>query len=159
MPAGKSGKKIFVISMNAITSEAQNALLKLLEEPAEYAHFFLIIPSSHLLLPTVKSRLSFIGSGSSALTNGYSDEAKIFVISSIAKRLEQIKKLAEEITKEKKTRHDAIELLDAIQAVVFEERGPKEGEQALSCIETARKYINDRSPSVKMLLEHVALNI
>src|SRR2546421_501162 len=52
MPIHDSGKKIFILTMNGITVEAQNALLKLLEEPAEYSHFFLILPSAHLLLPT-----------------------------------------------------------------------------------------------------------
>ena len=62
-PVGTAQKKIFVLTMNGITIEAQNALLKLLEEPAEYAHFFLIVPSAHLLLPTVKSRMLEITTG------------------------------------------------------------------------------------------------
>ncbi len=57
-PILEGGKKIFVLQVNAITVEAQNALLKLLEEPPAYAHFFIIVPSAHLLLPTVKSRMS-----------------------------------------------------------------------------------------------------
>ncbi|MEN9524314.1 MAG: hypothetical protein RL536_383, partial [Candidatus Parcubacteria bacterium] len=56
-PVTPDGKKIFVLRMNGITVEAQNALLKLFEEPADYAHFFIIISSAHLLLPTVKSRM------------------------------------------------------------------------------------------------------
>ena len=68
-PVYEGSKKIFVLTLNGITVEAQNALLKLLEEPAEYAHFFLIIPSAHLLLPTVKSRLCFIDTGFAAGTS------------------------------------------------------------------------------------------
>ncbi|MCX6719263.1 MAG: hypothetical protein NTZ38_02720, partial [Candidatus Taylorbacteria bacterium] len=62
MPTHSSGKKFFILSMDDITVEAQNALLKLLEEPSAYAHFFLIVPSVHLLLPTIKSRLETIDS-------------------------------------------------------------------------------------------------
>ena len=48
-PTSELGKRIFILSMNGITIEAQNALLKLLEEPAPYAHFFLVVPSAHIL--------------------------------------------------------------------------------------------------------------
>ena len=70
-PVHGSGKKIFILTMSAITSEAQNALLKLLEEPPEYAHIFLVLPSAHLLLPTVKSRLSMLDVGKAIGRNGY----------------------------------------------------------------------------------------
>ncbi len=157
-PVTEVGKKIFVLQMNGITVEAQNALLKLLEEPAEYAHFFLIIPSTHLLLPTVKSRMSLLEIGTD-INSELSGSAKKFVTLSKAKRLDEIKKLVEDITKEKKTKQDAIDFLNAIQAVIYEEKGVKEGKSTLEVIETARMYIHDRAPSVKMLLEYVALNV
>ena len=59
------GKKIFVISTNSITREAQNSLLKIFEEPTEGTHFFLILSSSRILIPTLKSRLHVIPSISS----------------------------------------------------------------------------------------------
>ncbi|MEK7641605.1 MAG: hypothetical protein AAB365_01265 [Patescibacteria group bacterium] len=166
-PIGSSGKKIFIVTTNAATVEAQNALLKLLEEPAEYAHFFLIVPSGHILLPTIKSRtteVSFqnsgvIGAQKSADCAELVEEAQKFLKMPAAKRLEVVKKLMEDITKEKKTKQDAINFLNAIQEVVYEEKDIKEGVKSLEAIETARKYIHDRAPSVKMLLEYVALNV
>lgn len=164
-PVTETGKKVFVLQMNGITVEAQNALLKLLEEPAEYAHFFIVIPSAHLLLPTVKSRMRFVSSdvAEKSVTAGvevevYSLAEKLLTLSA-AKRLEEVKKLIDDISKEKKTKQDAIDLLNAIQAVVYEERGVKEGKSALETIELARNYIHDRAPSVKMLLEYVMLNV
>jgi DNA polymerase III delta prime subunit len=164
-PVTETGKKVFVLQMNGITVEAQNALLKLLEEPAEYAHFFIVIPSAHLLLPTVKSRMRFVSSGvaEKSVTAGvevevYSLAEKLLTLSA-AKRLEEVKKLIDDISKEKKTKQDAIDLLNAIQAVVYGERGVKEGKSALETIELARNYIHDRAPSVKMLLEYVMLNV
>lgn len=163
-PIGVTGKKIFILTMNGITTEAQNALLKLLEEPAEYAHFFLIVPSAHLLLPTVRSRMRMIqDSGFKIQENDTNDnlnsEAQKFIKLTPAKRLEVIKKLVEDITKEKKSKQDAIDLLNAVQATIYEEKGAKNGVKELEAIEVARKYLNDRAPSVKMLLEYVALNI
>jgi len=112
-PVSATGKKIFIIKTDGINIEAQNALLKLLEEPADYAYFFIIIPSANLLLPTVKSRLHFIeknksnsnevsnvkkaGVGSKTKQNDdldsnlgeISEEAKKFLVSSPTKRLEK----------------------------------------------------------------------
>lgn len=165
-PIGITGKKIFIISTNAATVEAQNALLKLFEEPAEYAHFFLIVPSAHILLPTVKSRMQEVASNKLQVASRKNqadseliDEAQKFLKMTPAKRLEVVKKLIEDITKEKKTKQDAINFLNAIQSVVHEEKGVKEGQKQLESIETARKYIHDRAPSVKMLIEYVALSI
>jgi hypothetical protein len=76
-----------------------------------------------------------------------------------AKRLEEVKKLIDDISKEKKTRQDAIELLNALQTVVREQKGVQEGASALLTIEMARNYMHDRAPSIKMLLEYVMLNI
>lgn len=168
------GKKVFIIQMNAITVEAQNALLKLLEEPPEYAHFFLLVPSAHLLLPTVKSRLSAIddtlrsairqpadtGKDSRRVPIDAGDPAaRSFLKMSPPKRLEFIKKLLDDVSKEKKTKQDAIDFLNAVQSVVYKDTGVKKGMRELRSIETARKYMNDRAPSLKMLLEYVALSV
>lgn len=49
--------KVYIIENGgALTDEAQNAMLKILEEPPEYAVFIIIITSSSILLPTVASR-------------------------------------------------------------------------------------------------------
>lgn len=169
-PVGDAGKKIFIVTMNGITVEAQNALLKLLEEPPEYAHFYLIIPSAHLLLPTVRSRISFLDSKGAGLRGSISERndemskvTNIFVTWPVSKRLEWVKSLVDEIAKEKRTKQDAIDFLDALQAEIRGDGGSigglKKNVETLKAIETARKYLNDRAPSVKMLLEYVALNI
>ncbi len=52
-----SPKKVFVFEhAEQLTQQAQNKMLKLIEEPPAYAVFVLIIPSAELLLPTVQSR-------------------------------------------------------------------------------------------------------
>ncbi len=172
-PIGQGGKKIFLVSMNGITVEAQNALLKLFEEPAEYAHFFIVIPSAHILLPTVKSRMQEFQVSKEVTKPGNKKDAgnlaginsevlktaQKLVTLSKAKRLEEVKKLADEISKDKKTKQDAIELLNALQAIIYDERGVKEGKSALEAIEFARSYMHDRAPSVKMLLEYVMLSM
>lgn len=56
-----SNKKVFIINnSNLMTREAQNSLLKTLEEPPEYITIILVTSNSNLFLPTVKSRCSKI---------------------------------------------------------------------------------------------------
>jgi DNA polymerase-3 subunit delta' len=52
-----SDKKIFIIAEGgALTQEAQNGLLKVLEEPPSYAVFIILVPKASMLLDTVLSR-------------------------------------------------------------------------------------------------------
>lgn len=53
----ESENKIYIITDGAaLTAEAQNAMLKILEEPPEYAVFIIIAASASVLLPTILSR-------------------------------------------------------------------------------------------------------
>lgn len=73
-------EKHFVIVAKTMTREAQNALLKVLEEPPQTTCFALVLPSSSQLLPTVLSRVQLMqetahltAGGSSFLRMTYSD--------------------------------------------------------------------------------------
>ncbi|EAI1295844.1 DNA polymerase III subunit delta', partial [Campylobacter jejuni] len=50
-------EKILVLMADSYRIEAQNFLLKLLEEPPKNIKFLIVVPSKNLLLPTIKSRL------------------------------------------------------------------------------------------------------
>ena len=47
--------KIYVIPNQDMRLEAQNALLKILEEPPEYAVFLLLTDNPNKMLPTIRS--------------------------------------------------------------------------------------------------------
>ena len=51
------GKRFFIISTNNVTVQAQNSMLKMLEEPGENTHFFLILPTLSILIETLLSRV------------------------------------------------------------------------------------------------------
>ena len=56
-----SNKKVYIINdSNFMRKEAQNALLKTLEEPPAYTTIILIAPNEKLFLPTIKSRCTKI---------------------------------------------------------------------------------------------------
>jgi DNA polymerase-3 subunit delta' len=56
----ESKTKYIVLAGNSFTSEAQNSLLKVLEEPPHNIEFIIISPTKSNLLPTVRSRLPII---------------------------------------------------------------------------------------------------
>ena len=56
----KYDRKIFIISTNFITKDAQNSLLKIFEEPRADSVFFLVMAGASDLIPTLKSRLIII---------------------------------------------------------------------------------------------------
>lgn len=57
----EGSRRVFVIDdAEAMRDESQNALLKTLEEPGEFAHFILLVRARELILPTIASRCSSV---------------------------------------------------------------------------------------------------
>lgn len=70
-----SNKKVYIINdSNLMTKEAQNSLLKTLEEPPEYITIILVATDENLFLPTIKSRCNKI------LFNKLTDEQLIQIL-------------------------------------------------------------------------------
>lgn len=153
----EGGKRIFVIEANGITHEAQNSLLKIFEEPHEHTHFFLIMPSVEVLLPTLRSRLLILQSDKESDVIGIK-EAENFITLSKKEKIEYVDELAERISDEKATKNDAQKFLAALEVVLYK-KGMEKNAVALKAILKVRDYMNDRGASVKQLLEFVALNM
>ena len=176
----EDARKIFIIRTNFITHEAQNSLLKMFEEPGEGNHFFILTPAAHILLPTLKSRLLIVqnegeggrgekgGSkkgGQNANTNAGKIagdlEAATFLKSSPPKRLKIVSALLAEIEAEKKTKADAIHLVETLLKELHAAKSPqkytKEDVAAFEELMKCRDYLGDRAASTKLLLEHIAL--
>jgi len=56
----ESQTKYIVLAGNSFTTEAQNSLLKVLEEPPRNIEFIIISPTKSNLLPTIRSRLPVV---------------------------------------------------------------------------------------------------
>jgi len=149
-------KRIFIIETSNITHEAQNSLLKVFEEPNEDSHFFLIMPSVHVLLPTLKSRLMIVSAGDKEqLGVEVMKNAKDFLEMNTKDKVAYVDEMAKDISDEKLSKSDAVEFLAALEFVVYKQKG---NTNILKAILQAREYINDRSASIKQLLESVALS-
>ncbi|MHB1769749.1 MAG: hypothetical protein ACYCPH_01565, partial [Minisyncoccota bacterium] len=59
--------KVLIVTASRAYHEAQNALLKLFEEPPEGVHLFFVLPSMGGLLPTLRSRVHTLNSTMSDL--------------------------------------------------------------------------------------------
>ena len=150
-----NGKKIFIISFNFITREAQNALLKVLEEPTAGTYIFIITPTSHIFLDTVLSRVSVVKGKSESET--LIDPRK-FLKDSYADRIDAVTKLVKKIKDEKASKADAILFVKNLQSIVYKDAGSNKANfKNLKKLMEIEDYMQDTSSSVKMLLEEVAL--
>ncbi|MFZ3011808.1 MAG: hypothetical protein WA060_02325 [Minisyncoccia bacterium] len=102
-----SEKRIFLVSINSFSLDAQNVLLKMFEEPVPDTHFFLIVPDVNALLKTLVSRFYLIapepGLGAEAkdaLSRSPMGEAEKFIVMSVRERLDFIKELLTETAEE-----------------------------------------------------------
>jgi hypothetical protein len=80
-------ERVFILAYPDFTREAQNALLKLLEEPPTTARFYVITNRAGNLLETVRSRLVYGGNEEQTF---HAREYEDFLRLSYAERLEHI---------------------------------------------------------------------
>lgn len=142
---GFSGRRDFVIFTEKILAPAQNALLKLFEEPPAQTYFHLIIPDESLLLPTLRSRLVKIED--TKINENDRAEAKDFFKKTFAERLIFITEKAEKDPL-------AIEHL----AVKLGKLNIQDSKWKASLLLVLR-YIKNNGASRKMLAEELALSL
>jgi len=158
--AGES--KVVIISASRAYHEAQNALLKLFEEPPPGTYLFFILPSLGGLLPTLRSRVQVLDAQKGLRKSFIPEAAEAFLKASKEKRSALIKKLTSGKDEEERRelREEAIAIVNGIEAVAYEKLQRGDGVAALlSDIATLRGYLHDRSAPVRMILEHLSLVI
>lgn len=142
-------KRFFVLAFGNMGIQAQNSLLKILEEPMPDNHFFLITPNSSRLLPTLLSRVVHMNHSiniESADSLFITPEA--FIKLSNDKRLLEIKNILTLLDKEKITKGEIVAFIKEVVKL-------KPSKQALKIVD----YALDPSPSLKMLLEYLSVTM
>jgi hypothetical protein len=160
-----NGKKFFILGIRFFTREAEHALLKMFEEPSTDTHFFLIMPSADMLLPTLRSRLLVIRAQENiASRDAVTFRGQEFLRLSKAERLHYIADMLEEYdddAKHEMLKGVAVALLDGIELALRASLGNAiaSAEQQLAFKEVliCKSYMRDRGASTKMLLEYIAL--
>lgn len=137
-----TGQKVFLVTPEKITAEAQNALLKTFEDPYEDTHFFLVVREEELILPTLRSRMQMVRVGQ----DEKSDDASKFLKLGIRERLAYVKKFVD-------AEKNLSVFLDELLLVLR-----KEGKHdSVKKIYEVRHYSDDRSASSRLILEHLSL--
>ena len=150
-------KKFFIVGMDSATLEAQNALLKILEEPNFDTHFFLIVPRLGVYLPTLRSRFFEI----SLNATGTTSSAEKFLQSSVVERIKLLEPLIEKLdTKEERheKKSEILSFLDALEVVLAKNVTFKRNDpEAFADLLKARQYVTLSGAAVRLILEHLAL--
>jgi DNA polymerase III delta prime subunit len=160
-----NGKKICIIATKFINHEAEQSLLKIIEEPSLNTHFFIIIPDSSVLLQTIISRVHVVKK-----KEYQNNEMQRFVLNFLSiSPTERIKKVAEIIEKNKdkensgQLRYYATSFVNEIESEIYKkfkkDKNNKHIQFILEELQKARGYLSTPGASVKMILEHLALVI
>ncbi|MBI5405508.1 hypothetical protein HY972_00510 [Candidatus Kaiserbacteria bacterium] len=162
--------KVVIIAASRAYHEAQNALLKLFEEPPRGTYLFFILPSLGGLLPTLRSRVQILNPyldvrrptfDVGRRTSYISGVAEEFMKASKEKRSAMIKRLTSGKDEEERRelRDEAIVILKGIEAAAYNDASQTYVKHAelLSDIATLRGHLYDRSAPVRMILEHLSL--
>lgn len=158
-----TGEATFFVATASLTTEAQQALLKLFEEPQAGTTFVLMVPHG-TIIPTLRSRMLAYPHQlqGDALTSNMSRRrlAREFLKSAQKERSAYIAKMLKD---DEGVKERVRELLQGLEAELHQSLQKTKGDKAtlagLPDIAQVRSYVSDRSPSLKMLLEHLALSL
>lgn len=158
----KGEHKVLIISASRAYHEAQNALLKVFEEPPLGTYLFLILPTLGGLLSTLRSRVQILDAHVGRTTSHIPEVAKQFMQATPEKRTAIIKKLTSGKDEEARREHrdEAIRIVNGIEVAAYAKLkdSPSTSLGALlSDISVLRGHLYDRSAPVRMILGHLAL--
>lgn len=144
------GFKYAVWGITSANTEAQNTLLKILEEPGSAVKIIIAIPHEGILLPTLLSRLMVVKMNMSDEYGLYKKLAEQFIASEPAQRLVLIEENFD--YKEDGIKTKFIQFLSECERAV--QQAPQVN--ALEIIK-AKKSLSDRSAVPRMVMEHLSM--
>jgi len=168
----ESEEQIFCIGSQGFTREAQNALLKLFEEPTPGTRFIIVTPYPDDLLPTLRSRIQLIENSEvrPPEAGGRTSEfnAAEFLKKTPIERLNYLEKTFfsqrdEDDETHARTKYDAGAILTALELYYKSHKEmitrDEAGRKAFELLGQSKQYIHDTSPAVKLILESLALHL
>lgn len=168
---GTTGRALFMVATASLQSEAQQALLKVLEEPSPGTTLVFIVPHG-TLLPTVRSRcLPFPlstaqkrGGQQSVEHSNILKNVSMFLGASAKERSAYIAEMLEDDEGERERVRTFLHALEGELYAAFRKEGasvPTRERLARGLEDTGRfrAYLGDRAPSLKMMLEHLAATL
>lgn len=142
--------RIIILSVGHILNEAQNALLKIFEDPPTRTHFFIIAETSSFLLPTLASRLSLFTQKHKG-NKKYEKEVATFIDAPIPDKMEIAAKISEE------GNESVRQFLGEVEQLLSQD--VSKHKDVLGEIIDAQEFLLLPSAHKKGLLESIALSI
>lgn len=149
------GKKTALVSFHTITIPAQNALLKIAEEPRFGVTFIFVTSNKNAIIPTLYSRLQEKSSRDGDIEKN--NEAEIFLKTPHTQRMKlpYIVKLLTKVDEEGRKDRESVRAF--ILSLIDILTSSKEGKGYLSTTLETASYASDPSSSGKALLEYLSL--
>jgi hypothetical protein len=156
------GKRIIIIKANSFLREAQNAMLKMYEEPIFNTFFFIVVKDKNTLIPTFISRFYFIESSDKVLD--FNKEVNTFLKMNLKERIDFIKDFTAKDDEDEEgyiaPRHKALSFLNTLEYIINNKSKKTNADfENLAKIFKIRSALRDPSSPAKTLLEALALNI
>jgi DNA polymerase III delta prime subunit len=161
--------KALIVSASRLFHEAQNALLKLFEEPPAGTTLILVLPSEGMLLPTLRSRLLPLPGNREQ--QSFNNEVQEFLKAKSAER----EKILEKILNRTKSDRDeekqsgrlqALRLLEGLSQAAYakwqSEKAPAKRKDIQLFLDDLNAFIpilHERSAPLKLIFEHISLTL
>lgn len=165
-----TNKKFFIVSANTFSLDAQQALLKMFEEPIENTHFFVVVPEIDAMIKTLRSRF-FVISPKMVIDKDLVAQAEQFIKMPLFKRIDFIKELLADADDEdgdtvalNSARSKALKFLNALESILHQNmsKGTFDITKDTGYFEQifkARQFLRQPGSATKTLMESVALRL
>lgn len=160
----RGAEKLIVIAAPRLFHEAQNALLKVFEEPPPGTYLVLVVPSEGSLIPTLRSRILPLP------TNGKREEhaavGEVFLKAGKSEREKIIEKILERARSDKPeekqaARTEALHFAESLTRAAFLIRGKQPTPELTALLQDLTRLIpilHERSAPLKPILEHLLIS-
>jgi hypothetical protein len=151
-----SEKKVFLLSVNSFDAFTSASISKIIEESPETCHFFFIATFSENVPAVLRSNLINIIEGDFKISDDKKKFYEKFLKAGPVERLS----LAKNSANDKKA---ALDFLNELEIILSKQiKGQPLSAGLLSSLEELqkdRRYLFDRAPSPKLIIEHFALTL
>lgn len=156
--------KIIIVSATRFFFQAQNALLKIFEEPPKGTYLILVLPTEGILLPTLRSRLVPLGAtgkeqkAENALAEEFLSASKEGREKLVAKLLERTKSDKDE--EKAFARAEATTLIEGLTRIAYAKAREKSSPELLAFLSDLDRFtplMHDTSTPLKLIFEHILL--
>ncbi|HEY0979475.1 MAG TPA: hypothetical protein VGE23_01380 [Candidatus Paceibacterota bacterium] len=158
--AAGGGEKLIVIAAGRIFHEAQNALLKLFEEPPAHTTLVLVVPAAGIILPTLRSRLIALPREQATV----SVEAQEFLAASAAARAKIVAALVAKARtgkdeEKQAARMQAVRLCEGLIVATHATPPSAARDALLRDLDRFLPLLHTASAPLKLIFEHLLLVI